>query len=464
MLSRLKVVFATVLLLGVSGAVIAEDSGLPPKDSLPPTAIPQSLENPKSLVIRFHITESDVAVRDVIVKYGRTRTYIADPDQFRFELKGFLGESLARIQTYDPRGIRIYSSVNDPEFGEIFKENYTRKSEADSQIAIPLVPKLSSIQLGDSWNYFYGTFYIAREIKSFCADKTSDGECKQWLADLAEEDKTPPTVSCGSSDGIWHATDIAIGCTASDSGSGLANPEDASFSLSTTLASDTETDNALTISRNICDVADNCTSAGPIGGNKIDKKAPAITIVIPVAGASYIINQVVMANYSCTDGGSGVAMCIGPVATEAAIDTAAVGSKTFTVNTADNVGNSGLTNVTYNVIYNFSGFFPPVDNPLNRAKAGSAIPVKFSLSGNQGMAIFEANYPASQSIACESAAPTGALEKTNTAGNSGLNYDPATDTYNYIWKTDKAWAGTCRQLIVKLIDGTFHLALFKFMK
>jgi hypothetical protein len=31
-----------------------------------------------------------------------------------------------------------------------------------------------------------------------------------------------------------------------------------------------------------------------------------------------------------------------------------------------------------------------------------------------------------------------------------------------VWKTDKGWAGTCRQLIIRLSDGTTHLANFKF--
>ncbi len=48
-----------------------------------------------------------------------------------------------------------------------------------------------------------------------------------------------------------------------------------------------------------------------------------------------------------------------------------------------------------------------------------------------------------------------------TAGSSGLSYDPATDTYTYVWKTNKAWAGPCRQLILGLNDGTFHVAFFK---
>ena len=54
------------------------------------------------------------------------------------------------------------------------------------------------------------------------------------------------------------------------------------------------------------------------------------------------------------------------------------------------------------------------------------------------------------------------IEETVTAGNSTLQYNATTQTYTYVWKTDKAWAGTCRQLIVKLIDGSEHIALFQF--
>ena len=47
-------------------------------------------------------------------------------------------------------------------------------------------------------------------------------------------------------------------------------------------------------------------------------------------------------------------------------------------------------------------------------------------------------------------------KQTVTAGNSSLSYSAGNDQYNYVWKTEKGWAGTCRQLVVKLIDGTTH--------
>ena len=98
---------------------------------------------------------------------------------------------------------------------------------------------------------------------------------------------------------------------------------------------------------------------------------------------------------------------------------------------------------------------------LNVVKAGSAVPVKFSLAGYQGLAIMMAGYPVSTVTLCGNTA-TDTIEETVTAGPSSLSYDATTDRYNYVWKTDKLWAGTCRTLTVKLSDGTTHTANFKF--
>ena len=116
--------------------------------------------------------------------------------------------------------------------------------------------------------------------------------------------------------------------------------------------------------------------------------------------------------------------------------------------------------------YVFSGFFRPVDNPpvFNSVKAGQAIPVKFSLNGNQGMNIFAAGYPTSGTIACSPDAQVEVVEETVTAGASSLSYDPASDQYSYVWKTNKAWSNTCRQLVMRFKDGTEKHANFKFTR
>ena len=116
--------------------------------------------------------------------------------------------------------------------------------------------------------------------------------------------------------------------------------------------------------------------------------------------------------------------------------------------------------------YNFSGFFQPVDNTptVNVAKAGSAIPVKFSLGGNQGLDVFRAGYPKVTTVSCSTSAPTDVIETTVTAGGSSLQYDPTADQYSYVWKTSSSWAGTCAQFELGLNDGSTHTFLVQFKK
>lgn len=116
------------------------------------------------------------------------------------------------------------------------------------------------------------------------------------------------------------------------------------------------------------------------------------------------------------------------------------------------------------MLYKFSGFFPPIDNlpTQNIVKAGSAIPVKFSLDGDQGLDIFAAGYPKSQSIPCSANIGNNAVDETETAGNSNVSYDATTDQYKYVWKTQKIWNASCRQLIIQLNDGSEHKANFIF--
>ena len=109
----------------------------------------------------------------------------------------------------------------------------------------------------------------------------------------------------------------------------------------------------------------------------------------------------------------------------------------------------------------------PIDNEptINTLVAGSAVPVKFSVGGDRGLAVVAPGYPASRQVTCPGDAPAAAVEElTNASGGSNLRYDTATGRYIYVWKTEKAWAGTCRSLNVRLSDGTNHTATFIFAK
>lgn len=138
---------------------------------------------------------------------------------------------------------------------------------------------------------------------------------------------------------------------------------------------------------------------------------------------------------------------------------------TYTV-TASFAGDATYTPATRTgtlVVSAFTGFFSPVNNAptLNIAKAGSAIPVKFSLGGNRGLAIFAAGYPRVVTIVCSTGLATDEVETTVTAGGSGLTYDAATGVYQYTWKTQKSWVG-CRRLELRFVDGSVYSADFKF--
>jgi hypothetical protein len=141
-----------------------------------------------------------------------------------------------------------------------------------------------------------------------------------------------------------------------------------------------------------------------------------------------------------------------------------LGTTTVEATAEDGNGNDASCDFTVTVLYNFAGFFQPVDNwpVFNSVQAGRAIPIKFSLSGNKGLGIFAPGSPSSGPIACGSTDEPIAVEETVTAGNSSLTYNAASDQYIYIWKTEGSWAGTCRQLVLQLNDGSTHRANFKF--
>jgi hypothetical protein len=116
------------------------------------------------------------------------------------------------------------------------------------------------------------------------------------------------------------------------------------------------------------------------------------------------------------------------------------------------------------VVYRFGGFFQPVDNwPVaNTVKAGSTVPVKFSLGGNQGLSIMRAGSPSSVAVSCAGTAINrpDAIEETFRATNGGLKFSG--NQYHYDWKTSAGWARSCRKLRITLVDGTTHEALFRF--
>jgi hypothetical protein len=144
-----------------------------------------------------------------------------------------------------------------------------------------------------------------------------------------------------------------------------------------------------------------------------------------------------------------------------------LGTTVVNYSASDSRGNKVEKSFKVTVKYNFSGFFKPVEmgsDVVNVVKAGSAVPLKFSLSGYQGMSVFVPGYPMAITGVYQPDMDFEVMPTIETAGKSGLSYDALTDQYTYVWKTDKAWAGNSKILVVKFSDGTVQTVNFKFNK
>jgi hypothetical protein len=217
-------------------------------------------------------------------------------------------------------------------------------------------------------------------VTFFATDKAGNQEVPKTVT--VEIDRTPPSVTCGSPDGLWHASDVAIPCTASDSLSGLASAADASFNLTTSVPVGTETNSAFTNSRTVFDVAGNSTTQGPIGPIMVDKKPPAIVINQPMA-TQYVHSATLTLNYTVTDGGSGVSTFTPTMNGSTTVGgsglpsgrminlltTLLLGPNTFAISAADKVNNMSSASVTFTIIVTPASIIADV----NQLQASGAI-------------------------------------------------------------------------------------------
>ncbi|MEA2332319.1 MAG: hypothetical protein QOH58_2457 [Thermoleophilaceae bacterium] len=196
-----------------------------------------------------------------------------------------------------------------------------------------------------------------------------------------------------------------------------------------------------------------------------DTTAPTVDLRSPLDGATVALGAAVEVDYSCADeaGGSGLASCVGTPADGSLLDTSQHGPVSATVTAVDNAGNQTVVTHTVNVGLDFGGFSRPVRNrpSVNKWRAGSSVPIRFSLGGDQGLDVIAEGWPQVAEIECGSGAEadTGA-----PARRSALVYSSRWQRYGFYWKTDRRWAGSCRQLLLKLSDGSVKRADFRFAR
>jgi extracellular elastinolytic metalloproteinase len=105
----------------------------------------------------------------------------------------------------------------------------------------------------------------------------------------------------------------------------------------------------------------------------------------------------------------------------------------------------------------FGGFQSPTKAPpeVNTVRAGSKATTRFVLTESRGEPDIAAAF-ATQQVDCTTHAPSGPV----TALSGDL--DNSKTKFRFDWRSNRAWDGTCRQLIVRIQDVSDPVALYRF--
>jgi hypothetical protein len=208
-------------------------------------------------------------------------------------------------------------------------------------------------------------------INYFATDRAGNREASKTL--VVKIDKTAPDISADADagggtyrPGTWTNRDVTVSFGCADAVSGVSE-----VTGPVTL----DADGANQTADGLCTDSAGNHARLTFGDVDIDKTAPQINLLAPTQGAGYTLGQLAPADYACSDAGSGVTTCAGTNPVGAPVDTASVGTKTFTVQATDRAGNSSGVTVAYTVGYGVC----PLFDQSKAYKSGSTIPVKLRL-------------------------------------------------------------------------------------
>jgi virginiamycin B lyase len=270
-------------------------------------------------------------------------------------------------------------------------------------------------------------------------------------------DTTPPTITIRSP--VEHATYLVgdrvvarFSCRDEDGGSGIAS---CVGTVDDGRPIDTSVPGRRTFEVTASDAAGNVSTARASYSVQAPKPAdttpPTVTLDVPQDGAAFMVGDPVLAAYACADeGGSGLASCSGTVPNGAPLDMSTPGIFTFTVTAVDGAGNRTTVAHTYVVFVEWGGKLE-LAPAMNEVTAGSAVPIWFSFGDASTASTKAATSPTSTPIDCLTLAPTGPSVPASVSPTGGK---APSGRVMYVWKTDRAWAGTCRAFTLGIAAPT----------
>ncbi len=116
-------------------------------------------------------------------------------------------------------------------------------------------------------------------------------------------DQAPPVIECEEPPTGWHGTQVTVSCTASDEGSGLADPAQAEFELGSAVPQGSAAADAQTAPLTVCDAAGLCTEAPVLDGFSVDLVPPVVECDIP---PEWTAGNRIEVECVATDEGSGI--------------------------------------------------------------------------------------------------------------------------------------------------------------
>jgi Tol biopolymer transport system component len=148
------------------------------------------------------------------------------------------------------------------------------------------------------------------------------------------------------------------------------------------------------------------------------------------------------------------------------------GTTLVTWTATDASGNSETVTQSVTVGFDFMGFKRPVrDLPTtNSVKAGRVILVRWSISDGNGGTISDPSVVESLQVApaltCDASGDFGDATPARAVGSpkmeSKAKRKGKSGQFVYRWKTSRDMRGGCQYLVLRLVDGSTHMALFEF--